>query len=247
MPFTTFTLATLRTRLAERVESVAFFTEDDARDAINRSLRVWNLLTGTWRTRAVVAAVANQTIYSLPAMLSAPVRVSWLESPLGYSSWTDLTLARSGWLGETTASGGEVPTSPAVWAPHGLLGVALWPTPAAAGVSFVVDGVAATPVLTEAYETLDLDDGVIAPILDLALAFLAFRLGGVLLPQCRLRLRAGLQAALLQNDRLRASSAFLASLGVDPDRALRPRRLPRGPTDPREAAYAWLGEGGGTG
>ena len=58
MPYQAVTLATLRTRLQNRYGNVAFWSNEEARLALNEALRYWNLFTGRWRTRIVLATTA---------------------------------------------------------------------------------------------------------------------------------------------------------------------------------------------
>lgn len=224
MPYANFTLAALRTRLQVRWESAAFWTDEEARLGLNEGLRVWNALTGSWRERIALSAAGGPYL-TLPGMLVWPTRVAFNETPLHRSSFHALDQARPGWEGETTASGGSVPTTPIVWAPSGVTEIAIWPTDAGATNHLTVDGIARTPVLVNDADTVDISDGHIASILDYALLHAAFKLPG-LLSLTRGKLQQVLAAAGQENNRLLASSAYKRAMGKDDDRHWTPLRRP---------------------
>jgi hypothetical protein len=212
MPYTRVTLGDLRLRLAARYDAVPFWEEQDADDAINTALRVFNLLTGTWRRREPLMTVADQAIYGVSAPLLATTRIAYREVPLEPTAFSDLRLTRPAWYIERTTTGRDVPTTPTVWAPWGLTGVVIWPAPAVGGELLTVDGVADTPVLQAGGDYLDLDEGLLGDLLDLALAFTALRPGGGVSQDLRPRFLRAFTAIAHQNGQLASISAFMHGL-----------------------------------
>ena len=51
MAYANVTLATLKTRLDDRLEISSFYTAAEKLLALNEAIRLWNLFTGTWRQR----------------------------------------------------------------------------------------------------------------------------------------------------------------------------------------------------
>ena len=191
-------------------------------------MRIWNLLTGMWKRRVLIATTANTVFYALPSTLIYDVRTEWNQVPLGQSSISDLNNGRVGWRGETTASGGTVPTTVQMWAPAGLMRIAIWPAHAAGGGTLTVDGVRQTPVLTADGDFVDLGQCEIGTLLDYALHYLSFKLSGPLFEATLPLYRAFVEAAADQNARLRSSTWYRKTMGLDLQRKQHPVRvLPR--------------------
>lgn len=243
MPYTRVTLAQLIARLGDRYETSPFWTDEDATDAINGALRIVNLLTGTWKQRVQLVTVAQQAIYALPAPLAVGARVTSGAQPLEYTSFSDLRLTRPGWYREHEGSGGDVPTRTCVWCPWGRGGLVLWPAPSTV-VHLTIDGVITTPVLTWGGQPLDLDEGLIGPVVDLALGLTALRPGGTTVTEQTPRVAAALGALAEQDDRLRALAVFQAVLkGANPERRYVPAARPPDSPDarPLDALQPWGG------
>lgn len=215
MPWTSHTLASLRRDLQHRVEVVPYWTQEEARLALNEGLWCWNLLTGTWKARVTVDAdPANDPLTGLPSTLVFGTRIAYQSQPLAQGSLHDLLRGRPGAWTETTASGGDVPTRPMVWAPVSLSTVFIWPRPAAfVAAAFTVDGVAATPVLTNEADAVDLEDGVWEVLLDYALHTLAFK-EGARFASTQPLMQGFLALAAEQNDQLTKSAAFRQYMGL---------------------------------
>ena len=225
MPHTAVTLATLRQDLQDRYEHQAFWSDEEARLFLNQALRWWNLFTGRWKRRELVATVAAAPWVSLSATLVYPVTVRFQDGPaLRRSSITDLSLAKPGWQGHTTTDGGIIPTVPKVWAPAGLDLLAIGPADAVGGLPLMVDNVRQTPVLVNNIDTVDLSEAEHHVLLGEALFIGAFKVGGQRLAATAAFHKAFLLAALDQNDRLRASTIFRKAAGLDTGRGERPIR-----------------------
>lgn len=222
MPWTRTTLAALRRRLQERVETVPFWTAEEARLAINEGLSFWNLLTGTWKARITLDATpASDPLIALPLSLVFGARVAYQGQPLALDSLPSFFRARPDWWTETTATAGDVPTRPLMWAPVSVQLIAVWPRPAllVAG-AFTVDGVAATPVLVSEDDAVDLDDGVLDVLLGYALHVMTFKEGWARFASTTAHLKAFLALAGEQNGQLTQSAAYRAYMGLDRRRDL---------------------------
>jgi len=224
MPHTTTTLEGLRTDLVARWTSSAFWTNADANRGINEALQLWNLLTGVWRSRAILTTMAATPLHALPSTLVYGARVMVAEHPVVGTSLATLNTLHPNWRGETTTSGGAVPTRVAAWAPVGLAQLVLWPADNAGGQQITVDGVEATPVLTTDGALINLSEAEHSALLDYALHYAAFKEGGPRFAETRTHLQRFLRAAADQNARLLASARFRAWAGLDRDRGLRPDR-----------------------
>src|SRR4029450_4449466 len=115
--------------MAQRWDSVVFWTPEEARLALNEALREWNLLTGRWRTRVPLTGSANNPEIDLPLSMTYGMRVTTAAgSPLTPTSLLELDLAMPPWRLHTTATGGPVPLLPTLWAPLSLTRLAILPT-----------------------------------------------------------------------------------------------------------------------
>jgi hypothetical protein len=207
MAFTTTTLAQLEARLADRYESVIFWTAEEARLAINEALRVWNLLIGYWKARVLIPTIAGQTWYPTPPRLLYPVRMDFGNAPLVLTSLFDLDMGHPSWEGETTATSGN-PASPMVWVPLGFTQFAIWPADALGQNSLVIDGVTLAPQLVLLTDYLDLGEEEIGVLLGYALHVLTWKVGGERFAATLPFYQAFLKDAMARNDRLASFKAF---------------------------------------
>lgn len=222
--YTTTTLADLQSHMAARWDTVVFWTPEEARLALNEALREWNLLTGRWRTRTVLAAPGADPHVALPASLTYGMRVTTAAgSPLIPSSLTELDLGRPSWRLETTLTGGDVPTLPTLWAPVGLTTIAIWPAYAAfTPAALLADGVLRTPVLRLPTDTVDLGEEIIDVLVDFALHIAAFKEAGDRWRATRPYFEAFLQAATDENSLIKQHQAYRRWAGLDRRRDLDP-------------------------
>jgi len=224
-----YNLADLRERLKDRIEGVPWWNVDALNDAINESLYLWNFLTGQWRRRITLATTPNTLDYALPATLVFGTRMQFNTFPLGQTSLWELDQGRPGWRTETTTSGGAVPTRPMLWAAVSLTLIHLWPADAVGGGALLVDGVAATPVLVQDGDYLDLGEDALTPLLDCAAHLALFSEGTDRFTATETQWHFFLQAAAEQNQQLKRSAQFRRYLGLDKGRGLRPTK--GGPLD----------------
>lgn len=248
MAYQVVTLGQLKVGMQQRWDGAVFWTDEEARLAINEALRDWNLLVGRWQKPLLISTVASQIEYSLgTTTLIYGTRVSMVGGlPLHPTSTLELDLARPNWRSETTASGGDVPTVPTLWAPVSLQQIAIWPATAAPGVNNLkVNGVAVTPVLTEDGQFLDIGEELHDPLLDYALHVAAFKEGG---PRWQATMECFyviLRLAAQENAQLKASKAFRRFAGLDRKRDLQPARKPPTLVDQLAPGPGPHGEGGG--
>lgn len=233
MPYQTVTLDNLTDQLQERWEGGPFWTAEEARTAFNEGLRVWNMLTGAFKRTIPITTTANQPWISLPDTLVDNVHVNFASYPMDITSIFDLDNGRVNWQGETTTTGGGVPTRPTLWAPAGELLMAIWPADAEGGNHLVVDGVRDTPSLVLTTDFVDLGEAEHHAIIGYALHYCTFKEGGQRFAASMKLYREFLSAAADQNARLRASGFFIRAMSDDaqwgqlPMRHVRPREMNR--------------------
>lgn len=225
MAYAVTTLAEFRLSLQRRWEEAAFWTDEEARLAINEALRDWNLLTGRWRRRTILDVLANIPTVDLGGSLIYGMRVRFGVKPLVGTSLAELDLARPTWRFETVATGGDVPVVPTLWAPVSLQQIVIWPA-SATDVSGVVlvDGIAATPVLVEDADYVDIGEETIDILSDFALHIAAFKRGGPEWRNTKPFWQAFLKAAAEENSLLKTKQAFRRYAGLNRTRDLLPAK-----------------------
>lgn len=216
MPYTQTTLAELQALMAQRWDAVVFWTAEEARLALNEALRDWNLLTGRWRTRVTLSALAGVPEIALPGVLSYAMRVTTAAgAPLHPTSITELDLGQPQWRRETG--------TPRLWAPVSLTQIAIWPAYLAAAPNALrCDGVMATPVLVNPPDLVDLGEEIVDVVCDMALHIAAFKEAGDRWRATRPYFEAFLQAAADENSLLKTSQAYRRWAGLDRRRDLSP-------------------------
>lgn len=221
-------LSTLRTLLQLKWESVPFWSNEEARTAINEALRVWNMLTGMWKRRETITTIANQVWYSLTSTMVYELRMDFGMKPMELTSITDLNNGRPGWEGESTLTTGA-PAKPTLFAPAGLTLVGIWPADAAGGNQLVLDSVRQTPVLVNDTDCMDYPNSDFSTLLGFALHVASFKEGGRRFSSTQRYRREFLMAAAQLNSRLKASAFFRREMGLDMNRVQMPMELPTPP------------------
>lgn len=222
--YTQYTWSDLRSLLADSYADVPFWTPDEALLAFNEGLSVWNLLTGMWQQRELQASVPGAIRYTVSTSLLQHTRITYNNLPLSPTSRYDLTHARPQWRTDTSVTGGGVPTHPMLWAPISLRSFYIWPADGnMAGGLITLDGIAATPVLVEDADTLDLGREHVRILLGYALHVLTLTKGGPFFQATAPLFQAFLAAAVEQNGQLKTSVAFRRFMGLD-DRGFKPLR-----------------------
>lgn len=217
MPYTTTTLDELQALLAQRWDQEVFWTPEEARLALNEALREWNLLTGRWRTRVPLAALAATPEIALPGLLTYAMRITTASGAAVIpSSILELDLAEPQWRAQTASA-------PILWAPVSLTQIAIWPCYAAATPgALLCDGVMRTPVLVLPTDTVDLGDEIIDVVADMALHVVAFKEAGDRWRATRPYFEAFLQAAADENSLLKQNQAYRRWAGLDRRRDMQP-------------------------
>jgi hypothetical protein len=224
-----YTRAEIRAFLQHKYESVPFWTDIEANNALNEALRVWNSLTGYWKRRITIETTAGNFEYALPDTVVFGTRVEFNNNPLTQSSLHDMDNGKPGWQGQTTASGGSVPTSPKIWFPIAIDIIGIWPADAVGENILTVDGISQTPILTSDVDTIDVGNEALGALLGYALHIIALKEGGARFVQTMPYFSDFLREAAEENDQLTQSEMFRHFIGID----MRPQALPtRGrPTD----------------
>jgi len=221
--YTAITLAELQARLQTLYESVPFWTPTEATNALNEGLRVWNQLTGRWHTRVPLQTTAGTLTYTVTGALLYRTRITFNLLPMSPASREDLNQGRPNWRQETTLSGGDVPTRPMLWAPRSLRTVDIWPADAVGHGGLMVDGIAATPVLVNPGDTVDLAEADVSALLGYALHVVSLKKGGAWFQTTFAYFKAFLQAAGEENSLITTSQMYRRVLGLD-KRDLKPTR-----------------------
>lgn len=211
--YTAVTWAELRERLKDSWEGKPFWDDDEALEAFNEGMQVFNLLTGRWKRRETLPTVANQYLYTLPASMLRGTRATVNLLPLSPTSRVDLNNSRANWRAETTLSGGDVPTRPLFWAPVSLRSFYLWPADAPGGNFLVVDGVAATPVLVEDADTIDLGEEHQVALMGYALHAASFKKGGPFFEATLPSFQGFLDTCAEENGQIKTSQIYRKYMG----------------------------------
>lgn len=221
MAYAVISLSELKKRISAKRDGILQWTPDEERLAINEALRFWNLLTGRWRRRVAQNTGIGIVEYVLPSTLTYAMRIVVNNIPLTIGSVTELDLNRPTWRGETVVSGGDVPTTPIIWAPISLQRIAIWPAMNSVVVNgFQADGVSNTPVLTEDGDFIDIGEEFLDLLLNFVLHLLAFKTGGPTWAATLPHYRAFLAAAAEENGVLKANQKFRRWAGLDRRRDL---------------------------
>lgn len=231
MAYTSITRAQLRQRIQDRYTSHGgvdpFWTDPDANDAINESLRYFNLYTGYWRTTPLAPVTAATTAGSpfllVPGTLTKAARIVVGGRALQRKSIVEWYRTKRNWRTQTLTSGSPVPTTIREWAPIGLARIAIWPTDPAGGTVVTFEAITQTPILLLDASFLNLGDEEIHLLVCEALWILCFKRPSLLESYQASTHQVFLQGMLERNDQLRGSSYFRQALGLDQEQRLEHR------------------------
>lgn len=215
MAYAQYDLTNLLQRLSDRYEGAPFWTTPEATQAINEGLCTWNLLTGRWTVRTVMATTPQEYEYVTPAPLSYRTRLLWNNLPLSPSSREDLNNGRPNWRKETTISGGAVPTRPMLWAPVSLNLIYIWPADYPGHNALTLDGVMQTPQLETPGQYVDLGEDDLSILLGFALHVLAYKKGSLWFSATLPYFRSFLAAAGEENALITTSQIYRQFMGLD--------------------------------
>ena len=240
MAYQNLTLAQIRALVVNRIQNPNFFEANQINDAINESLRIWNLGVGFWKQRFVLTTVAKRCIYDLtdPTLtqiveggvpqIEMPLRVTFNSLPMDPTSIFDMDNGFPGWQAQTTTSSG-VPNTPAAWGPIGCNKFFIWPADNAGNNGLKIDALVRAPVLTADGQYIDIDSSEVTVILDYINHVLFFSRGGAPFKATMPKLANFLRAIGMRNAHLRAAGIFRGHMGDDASRRQRPRRVPEFP------------------
>lgn len=231
MAYQEFTLAQMKVLLAQKWESTPYWSAEEARIHLNKALASWNMFTGFWKTRVSVVTTAGVpwvppvipsslfagTLYCLRWEFTSGAGTFQMEQ----GSISSLDNGHPGWEGESSTSGGDVPTLPRVWAPAGLRLFAFWPADAAGGNTFTIDAVAKAPILVNDTDFIDIGSAELNNILGEALHTATFKEGSERFTATQDYHRQFLMACAENNSRLKASQFFRRYMGIDVNRGER--------------------------
>lgn len=210
--------------LADKYESVAFWTTTEATDAINEALLFWNSLTGYWGDDQTITTTANSFEYALdPGTLMFGTRVMYNTRPLSFAALHDMDNGKPGWQTQTTADTG-MPSTPQIWLPISIDLIAIWPAHAAGGGTLLVEGVADTPRLSAGGDYIDISEDLLNVILGYALHVLTFKEGGQRFGNTQSFFTDFLKEAAEENSQLMSSSLYRQFIGIDQRRQAAPSR-----------------------
>lgn len=215
MSYTAVTFAEMRLLLQQKWESVPFWTTEEANNAINEALLVWNSLTGYWQQRVTVLTQANAWDYPLPASMVFGFRVEFNGKTMGSSSIQDMDDGKPGWRDQTTADGGSVPDEPKIWVPISLELIAIWPADALGNNVLTLDGMAQTPRLVNDADVVDIGQDELNMVLGYALHVASLKEGGARFAATQGHFQAFLKAANENNAKLMESAQFRHFAGMD--------------------------------
>lgn len=234
MPYTTITRAQLRVRLQQRWESTPFWTDADANVVINRTLRLWNALTGYWRAPLTTATIPNDPMVPLAGTLVQQTAVRVNGVTLRGCSTVELNqMVPNWWYARAAAT--SLPSRPYLWAPVGLNLIVLWPAPTSI-LTVVMDGIRQTPVLTADGDSLDIGPEELNTLLGYMLHDAALAAGAGFVERTKPGLEAFIQAAARRNRFLRETTWYTRLNEEGYPWALQPEGVPVG--DPRAETSA---------
>lgn len=217
--------ALLRNQLGSGGLASSFWRDDELNRIIQESLRFYNLLTGYWKTRAVLATTAATVWYTTPGVITSNMRVSFNGFPMRSASLYSMDFGRSGWESETTASGGDVPTRPKYFVIGALNKLAIWPADSPGANSLVLDGIAVTPILTTDNSFIDIGQEDMNALLDLGQHLAAFKEGGKEFTASLESFKQFLAGAGERNAILKRCATYRHWLGLDKGRQSRPLKI----------------------
>lgn len=231
MAYQQITRAQLRARVQEQLGAAAttFWRNDELNRIIQEALRVFNACTGFWKTRLLLNTTLTGGIpdvwYVIDGTITSSMRVAFNGIPLTPSTIADLDAGRKSWESETTASGGDVPTTPTLWGIGGLNLISIWPADAVGGNSLTIDGVAATPQFVNDASFADIGTEELNAILDYCQHIATFKEGGAEFEATIPLMQSFLKNAGIRNSMLMTSAKFRGWMGVDARTSKHPERV----------------------
>lgn len=226
MPYSQYNRAQLRGLVQNQLGPAAsvFWRDDELNQYIQLGLRFLNMLMGYWKTRTTITTGVDTVWYAMPGAVTSSMRVTFQGVPLSPVSSFDMDYARTNWEGETTASGGDVPTQPQFFIVTGFNLVGIWPADHAGNSAMTVDGIASTPILSNDGSVVDMGQEELTGFLDLMQAVAVFKEGGKEFTDSTQQFQTFLKAAAERNGMLKRSATYRRWMGLDRGRAQKPFR-----------------------
>ena len=226
-------LAVLRTRLFERVDTSQHWVDAEALIKINDAIRFWNVLTGYWRApQTKIIQPAGDPYNFLAGDMTWPMRMqlaTGTQRLVEKTSLAALDMGLPGWEGQSIGDTG-VPDRLTFWAPRALQFFVVWPKPATppagTAVTVIFDGIAETPVLVNDGDFIDAEDDILDHLLDYAAHLLQFKDGGPKFFSTVDTYARLIGLAGDYNAQLRATTIYKEALSKDHDRDQRQRTRP---------------------
>lgn len=231
MAIGSYTRAQIRAKIQAKLDASPFWTTVEVNDALNEAIYTYGLMTGLWKARTTVVTTAGDgRIYFDPSIMR-PFRISRGGVPLMQATLVDIDNGRPGWQGETTATGGTVPTTVQAWVPLNWsidtgtpqAKITTWPEDTVGGTTLTVDYYTRPPVLTNDTDLLDIDDADLEAVMAKALIVLSFKKPASLKAGFQVWQQEFTHMIGVRNGRLAASDQFKKVMGngQDGQRALR--------------------------
>lgn len=211
------TLSQLLDRLKERTDGVGvFWTTQEATDAINEALRVWQALTGTFTTSFIGGIEAGRVYYDVPKQICSLTRASFNGTGITQTSEVELDYGTPGWEGVTGAA--------LYWAPIGINLAALSPQPTSGTIEW--EGLQEIPSLFRSMDFINIGDEELNVILDYCQHYLAFKEGMPELASTQNLFANFVKAAGQKNARIRMTEMYKRAAGLIRDETEDPSESP---------------------
>ena len=217
MAYTQLTRAQLRSLFDDRLGAAAstFWLDDEKNGIIQEAMRVFNSITGFWKTSTSITTVADEHWYTLGGLITSGMRVRFNGKPLAPVTLADLDTGQRYWESETTISGGVVPTTPKMWCIGGINLVAIWPADHDGSNALMVDGIASTPTFVSDTSYVDIGKEELNTLLDYMEHIALFKEGGVEFEASMPLFQSFLSGAVTRNAMLMANAPYRKWLGLD--------------------------------
>ena len=222
MAYSTTTRATLRTRIRETLLN-NFWTDTELNLYINEALRVWNTLTGYFRTSASYTIPAATSTHSTSTATGSDgwiiLRLETTSIHLNPINLAEISSISPGWWSNTAGT-------PSSWIPLGLNRFATDPQPSS-GLSHTIDYVRTAPLPTSDSSFIQIGEEDMLAIIDYVIFISKLKEGGDELAGAQSSLQNFLKQAAKYNSRLLQISSFRTLLGLPMggQRNLRPDML----------------------
>lgn len=191
-------------RVGLPASGIGFWYSDEAKNALNEAISVWQAMTGFWTTSFPLSITSGNAWYLLPKQITSVRRVTFNGTPLSQISTPELDLGFGDW--ETTTG------TPEFWAPEGINLLALYPTTTG---TVVVEGTADAPWLNTGADFIDIGDDDLNAILEYTHHYLTFKEGGQEFTATMDDLKSFSEQAAGRNSRLRAAVFYRKYQGLD--------------------------------